>query len=258
MYTVLSLFTITTISAFAQEATINNDTPVKLRLLKEISGGRNKVDEVIPFEVYESIYDSNGNILIPVGAQVVGHITKSTGAGSFGKNATLELSIDSMKAIDNSDIHLSAINKVKNANITAATMIIAPFAGAFSKGLDAVYPEGKLFTAYVSDETQKITISAAKKVNLSIAKPNIVVLTNKWKDLKSMKKMHLEVLVKNNDNTAKSFYLIAKTMKKDMVTNDGSVMIDALMPNEERVCNISFRGNFNPKKDKLAFETFMK
>ncbi len=261
--TAFLLLVLSSLSVLAEEVNLSCGTPVKLRLLQAVIGGKNKVDEAVILEVYESVCDANGWVLIPVGAKASGRVTKSSGAKNMGQNGALELSIDTVKAIDNGDVPLSATYKVKNPNIVATMVLLTGIATIFSKGLTAVYPEGKLFTVYVAEQEQKLSVNTSSKLDIAVVKPDIVVSDGKLNHVKVrlFKKTTftpgLEVKVRNNGNAAVTFCLTARTMSKDAVTDDSSVIVDALMPGEERICKMPLAGS-GSVKDKLVFETIVR
>jgi len=235
------------------------DTQVKLRLLQGIDSGNNKTGEPISFEVYEDVCDSHGYVVIPVGAKASGHIVQSSGAAMFGKNGKLEISIDSVSAIDNTTIPLSmtSVDKpVTKTGTVIASVLISPLGALLGKGVSIRYKEGKPFIAFVAKSDKVISVASSSHADISPPKPDIDIIRKGFRDFLSLKKVSFQVVLRNKGQGIANFYLLAKVVKKGKVLGDGSIDVRDLKPGEERKCRIPMNGLEFSNNDKPEFEIY--
>ena len=95
------------LTATAQVLTLQDGTPVRLRLDRTVSSASAHVGETVDFEVTEPVINQN-YVVIPKGAVVLGRVTKVETKRRFGRAGALELSIDSVRLPDGGTILLRA------------------------------------------------------------------------------------------------------------------------------------------------------
>ncbi|MGA3240936.1 MAG: hypothetical protein ABSG03_32095 [Bryobacteraceae bacterium] len=106
MHLVVSLFFV--LAAIAQVLTsLQDGTPVRLRLDRTVSSASAHVGETVDFEVTEPVIDQNV-VVIPKGAVALGRVTKVEAKRRFGRAGALELSIDSVRLLDGRNLPLRA------------------------------------------------------------------------------------------------------------------------------------------------------
>ena len=84
------------LAAAAQVRTLQDGTPVRLRLNRTISSANAHVGETVDFEITEPVINQN-YVVIPKGAVALGRVTKVEVKRRFGRAGALELSIDSVR-----------------------------------------------------------------------------------------------------------------------------------------------------------------
>src|SRR5271165_3743571 len=98
------------LAATAQVRTLQDGTPVRLRLNLNVSSSDAHVDETVDFEVTEPVISQN-YVVIPKGAVALGRVTKVETKRRFGRAGALELSIDSVRLPDGRTIPLRATSE---------------------------------------------------------------------------------------------------------------------------------------------------
>ena len=112
-------FFIISLAATAQVRTLQDGTPVRLRLSRNISSATSHVNETVDFEVTEPVIDQN-YVVIPKGAVALGRVTKVEAKRRFGRAGALELSIDSVRLTDGRTIPLRATHEKGQDDISGA------------------------------------------------------------------------------------------------------------------------------------------
>src|SRR5947208_15322504 len=92
------------ISAAAQTLTVQDATPVRLRLNRNISSATAHVGETVDFEVTEPVI-VNSIAVVPKGALALGSVTKAEPKRRFGRAGQLEISVDSIRLADGTVLH---------------------------------------------------------------------------------------------------------------------------------------------------------
>jgi hypothetical protein len=136
---------------------INEQTPVKVKLLQELKSGHERPGDHVKFAVAADLTDPKHSVIIPKGTPVVGTITRSSGRKMFGQPGRLEFSIDYIKVSNQVHVPLrSAAAAVHGRNNTGAAIGTAVFltpVALFVKGRDAILKPGQEFTVYVNQTT---------------------------------------------------------------------------------------------------------
>jgi hypothetical protein len=158
------IFSLLVLTAAAQVLTLQDGTPVRLRLNRTVSSASAHVGETVDFEVTEPVINQN-YVVIPKGAVVLGRVTKVETKRRFGRAGALELSIDSVRLPDGGTILLRATPEKGEGEMSgsrkAATIAASPVL-VWVKGKNVAFEKGTETTAYVSgdlrlDESQPRT-----------------------------------------------------------------------------------------------------
>ena len=144
------------LAAAAQVRTLQDGTPVRLRLSRNVSSATAHVDETVDFEVTEPVINQN-YVVIPKGAVALGRVTKVEAKRRFGRAGALELSIDSVRLTDGRTIPLRATREKGEGDMSgarvAATIAASPVL-VWVKGKDVAFEKGTETTAYVSGDAR--------------------------------------------------------------------------------------------------------
>jgi hypothetical protein len=150
---ILCLFVLT---ATAQVLTLQDGTPVRLRLNRTVSSASAHVGETVDFEVTEPVINQN-YVVIAKGAVVLGRVTKVETKRRFGRAGALELSIDSVRLPDGGTILLRATPEKGEGEMSggrkAATIAASPVL-IWVKGKNVTFEKGTETTAYVSGDAR--------------------------------------------------------------------------------------------------------
>lgn len=135
------------------EAYIPMGTELAVEVVEELSGKKNKPNEAIKLRLCDNII-INDVIVVPAGAPVEGHITKSKGPGLLGRAGTLEFSVDSVKTINNITIPLEYVGRIQAGSDggAVAAFIVTPWA-LFMKGSNVRIPAGTKVMSKVKHDT---------------------------------------------------------------------------------------------------------
>jgi hypothetical protein len=149
-------FFVISLAATAQVRTLQDGTPVRLRLSRNVSSATAHVQETVDFEVTEPVIDQN-YVVIPKGAVALGRVNKVEAKRRFGRAGTLELSIDSVRLTDGGTIPLRATHEKGEGDMSgtrvAATIAASPVL-VWVKGKDVTFEKGTETTAYVSGDAR--------------------------------------------------------------------------------------------------------
>lgn len=142
------------IAATAQVRTLQDGTPVRLRLNSSISSATAHVNETVDFEVTEPVINQS-YVVIPKGAVALGRVTKAEGKRRFGRAGALEISIDSVRLAGGQTIPLRATHERGEGDMSgarvAATIAASPVL-VWVKGKDVNFEKGTETTAYVNGD----------------------------------------------------------------------------------------------------------
>ena len=147
---------VVSLAAIAQMRTLQDGTPVRLRLSRNVSSATAHVNETVDFEVTEPVINQN-YVVIPKGAVALGRVIKVEPKRRFGRGGALELSIDSVRLTDGETIRLRASREKGGGDMSgahvAASVAAAPVL-VWVKGKDVTFEKGTETTAYVSGDTR--------------------------------------------------------------------------------------------------------
>lgn len=129
---------------------IPGKTLVKIRLLDALNSDINKNGDTFRYEVADDV--KIGNVLaIPAGSLGVGKVEKAKKAGRFGKHGKLDLSFNTVPAMDDTpvSVYLGDSAREENKHVVAA-------AGASVVGAALLGPIGLIGGAFVEGKTVKL------------------------------------------------------------------------------------------------------
>jgi hypothetical protein len=146
----------------SQPFTLQDGTPVKLRLSQTISSADAKTGQEVPFEVMEDI-QVNGVTVLPKGSTAIGVVTEAQPKRNMGRGGKLDMTISYARLTDGEKVALRAVKESKGGSHTGAmtgamvatSLIIWPAAPffLFMKGKDISIPQGTGITAFVDGDT---------------------------------------------------------------------------------------------------------
>ena len=143
-------------SLSAQILTLQDGTPVRLRLMENVSSADAHEGQTVDFEVSEPVLNQ-GLVVIPKGAVALGKVTKSRPKHRFGRGGELEISVDSVRLADGSRAPLRASEEKGPGSVggarLAATIAASPLL-VWVKGKDVAFQKGAEATAYISGDAR--------------------------------------------------------------------------------------------------------
>ncbi|KQN02452.1 MULTISPECIES: hypothetical protein [Sphingomonas] len=131
-------------------------TEMVLRLDEEIASDRARVGQTVAVSVARDVI-VDGAVLIPRGAPGVGAVTFRTGKGAFGKSGKLDIELRSVEVGGRSVPVVGRYHAAGDGRTgeTIGTIIVGGVvAGAFVTGHNAVFEEGRQFTAFTGEATR--------------------------------------------------------------------------------------------------------
>ncbi len=161
------------------QAYIPADTPLMVETIDELSSKKNKQGTTLQFKLIDNLIINNV-IVIPSGAQVLGHVTVQKKAGGFGRAGKLEFSIDSVKSINNITIPLLYFGRIEagsdggGAAVAAAVSVVG---GLLMKGPNAHIPAGTQIEVKVKEDTDLQTSLEDLAETMNPNKPHGVSIT---------------------------------------------------------------------------------
>jgi hypothetical protein len=150
------IFIISLIAAAAQVRTLQDGTPVRLRLNSDISSATARANETVDFEVTEPVIYQN-YVVIPKGSVALGRVIKAEAKRRFGRSGALEISVDSVRLPDGQTIPLRATHEKGEGDMSGARVgatIAASPVLVWVKGKDVSFKKGTETTAYVSGDAR--------------------------------------------------------------------------------------------------------
>ncbi len=140
---------------------LQDGTPVKLRISRNMSSADAKTGETVDFEVVEDI-QSGDIVVISRGSVALGTVTQGKPKGRMGKGGKLDINIDSVRLVSGEKVPLRAVKETKGGGSTgamtggiiASSILFFPAAPFFllMKGKDIKIPKGTEITAYINGD----------------------------------------------------------------------------------------------------------
>jgi PEGA domain len=138
---------------------LDDGTPIKLRLNRNLSSADATTGETIDFEALEEL--KIGDVLvIPKGSIALGTVTKAEHKKNMGRGGKLDVEIDYIKLADGEKAALRAVKETSGGGHTGAmagamvatSLVVWPAAPLFllMHGKDTTIPKGTEITAYIN------------------------------------------------------------------------------------------------------------
>jgi hypothetical protein len=142
---------------------LQDATPVKLRLTRNVSSADAHEGETVDFEVLEDVA-ANGIVVIPKGSVAIGTVTEAQPKRRMGRAGKLEIVLDYVRLADTEKAAVRAVKDAKGgshtvgmtAGIVATGLLFFPAAPffLFIHGKDITVPKGSEVTAYVNGDVR--------------------------------------------------------------------------------------------------------
>jgi len=139
--------------------TLEDGTPIKLRLSRTISSAEESVGNEVDFDVLEEVRISD-RLVIPKGSLALGTVTVAQEKRRMGHGGKLDINIDSVRLANGQKAALRAVKNTKGGGhvgamtgaIVATSLVFWPAAPFFlmMHGKDITIPKGTEITAYVN------------------------------------------------------------------------------------------------------------
>jgi hypothetical protein len=140
---------------------LQDSTPVRLRLSRNLSSADAQVGETVDFEVLDDL-KVDDLLLAPRGGTAIATVTEAQSKRRMARGGKLDVNIDYVRLVNGEKVALRAVKEAKGGGHTGAmtggivaTSIIffpaAPFF-LFMHGKDVTIPKGTEITAYVNGE----------------------------------------------------------------------------------------------------------
>jgi hypothetical protein len=142
---------------------LQDATPVKLRLTRNVSSADAHEGETVDFEVLEDVAAS-GIVVIPKGSVAIGTVTEAQPKRRMGRAGKLEIVLDYVRLADTEKAAVRAVKDAKGGSHTVGMTVgivatgllffpAAPFF-LFIHGKDITVPKGSEVTAYVNGDVR--------------------------------------------------------------------------------------------------------
>jgi PEGA domain len=142
---------------------LQDATPVKLRLNRNVSSADAHEGDSVDFEVLEDVA-ANGIVVIPKGSIAIGTVTEAQPKRRMGRAGKLEMVLDYVRLADTEKAAVRAVKDAKGgshtvgmtAGIVATGLLFFPAAPffLFMHGKDITVPKGAEVTAYVNGDVR--------------------------------------------------------------------------------------------------------
>ena len=141
---------------------LTEDTPIRLKLNRNMSSGTAKVDEKVDFDVVEDVKVGDV-IVIAQGAKAIATVTEAQAKRRMGRSGKLNMNIDSVQLVSGEKAALRAVKGGNGGSKTGAMtgamvatgILFFPAAPLFlfMKGKNINIPKGTEITAYIAADT---------------------------------------------------------------------------------------------------------
>jgi hypothetical protein len=155
--------------------TLEDGTPVRLRISHNLSSADATTNETVDFEVLEEVKVGD-QIVIPKGSIVWGTVTDAEAKRRMGRAGKLNVTIDAVRLADGEKIAMRGIKDVKGGGhvgamttgIVLTSLVVWPAAPLFllMHGKDVTIPKGTEITAYTNGN---MTLDSEKFSHPSVA-----------------------------------------------------------------------------------------
>ena len=138
------------------------DTPVRLRLMQNLTSKTARVNDKVEFEAIEPVKVGE-TVVIEQGAMAIATVTRATSKKSFGRSGKLDVNIDYVRMVNGDKANLRAVKggsggsrtAVMTTAVVATAIVFFPAAPLFffMKGKNIEIPKGTEITAYAAADT---------------------------------------------------------------------------------------------------------
>src|ERR1700680_3795745 len=146
-------------TAFDPETTLEDGTPVKLRISQTVSSADAHLNDGVEFEVLDDIKVAD-TLIIPRGGIAWGTVTEAQPKRRMGRGGKLEIVMDSVRLVDGEKASLRATKEVKGGGhkgamtvgIVASGILFFPVAPLFLfvHGKDISIPKGTEVPTFIN------------------------------------------------------------------------------------------------------------
>src|SRR5712672_3526644 len=140
---------------------LEDGTPIKLRLTRNISSGEGTTGDRVDFEVLEDVKVKDV-IVVPRGGLALATVTEAQHKRRMARGGKLDVNVDDVRLIDGEKAPLRAVKEAKGGGHTGAmtgamigtAIVFFPAAPLFlfMHGKDITIPKGTEITAYVNGD----------------------------------------------------------------------------------------------------------
>jgi hypothetical protein len=163
---------VSAIPAQAEDLTLHDGTPIRLRLNRTISSADARTGETIDFEVLDDVRIDDV-VVIARNAVALGAVTEAKPKGRMGKSGKLNVMIDFVRTVTDEKVALRGVRELQGGGrtgamtgaIVATSLVVWPAAPffLFMRGKDTTIPKGTEITAYINGEVQLSAARVMKK-----------------------------------------------------------------------------------------------
>lgn len=149
----------------AGQFALQDGTPIKLRISRNVSSADATVGESVDFEVLDEL-TINGITVIPKGGTAIGTVTEAVPKRRMGRAGKLEIVLDYVRLADSEKAPVRAVKDAKGGShvggmtigIVATGLLFFPAAPLFllMHGKDITVPKGAEVTAYVNGDMKLV------------------------------------------------------------------------------------------------------
>ncbi len=140
---------------------LEDGTPVKLRINRNVSSADAKIGDTVDFEVLEEV-QVNGVVVIPKGGLAFATVTEAQAKRRMARGGKLDINIDYVRLASQEKAALRAVKEMKGGGHTGAmtgaivvtSLVLWPAAPffLFMHGKDITIPKGTEITAYANGD----------------------------------------------------------------------------------------------------------
>lgn len=112
---------------------LKGSTLVRIRLLTEVDSGKSKERDPVRYRVVEDV-QVDGRVVIPAGAEGVGHIAEVSSAGRLGRDGRVVIDFGTVPALDGTSIRLQVDETATEKNMSLELAAGASMAGVLLLG----------------------------------------------------------------------------------------------------------------------------
>jgi hypothetical protein len=153
-----------------EKITIPTGTVISARLASQLDSGEVHVGDLVTMDVLEDVH-IKGELVIPHGALVMGHVTEAKGARKMGRGGKLNVTFETVTAGDSTKVPVSGDQAAKGkGGYGGGSLVGAGAAGLFfppaaallllKHGHASVIPVGTVIAVHVTEDTPVLAIKA--------------------------------------------------------------------------------------------------